>query len=243
MKTYREEMLIRTCNCDFRGTWRPSAILEMMQEVSGMHSYLLGCGRDVLIEKGMVWVLTRLEVQMNRYPKVGDKVAMETFPMPTRRWFFPRYFVMYDEDSQVLGQASSLWVLLDINTRKMLPPGEVEAFIPDNRDMTPPMGMPGAVAEVGGEMSVTRHMPVYTDLDVNGHVNNTKYVDWLCDSLGIDAMADHCLQSICVNYDAEVLPGEEIELRLSRRDLDYSISGVNGDKRHFEIGGKLMARE
>ena len=242
MKVYHEEMLVRTCNCDFRGAWRPGAILEMMQEVSGMHSHLLGCGRDVLLQKGMVWVLTRLEVQMNRYPVVGERISVETFPTPTRRWFFPRYFIMRDEKGENIGMASSLWVLLDINTRKMLPPGELERIIPDNSDVAPPMGIPATVAKIQGEERLLRRMPAYTEIDVNGHVNNTKYVDWLCDSLGIEVMGEHCLSSFCVNYDAEILPGEEIEMHLVRSGVDCCLTGSNGDKRCFEIGVRLRSR-
>ena len=91
LKTYREEMRIQTCHCDLTGQWRPSAILEAMQETAGVHSELLGVGRNALIQQGVVWVLTRLEVVMDRYPKIAETISIETFPMPVRRWFFPRY--------------------------------------------------------------------------------------------------------------------------------------------------------
>ena len=54
LKQYKEETLLRTCHCDFMGQWRPSAILETMQEVAGTHSEMLGVGRNALIEQGLV---------------------------------------------------------------------------------------------------------------------------------------------------------------------------------------------
>ena len=78
VKQYKEETLLRTCNCDFTGQWRPSAILETMQEVAGTHSELIGVGRNALIEQDLVWVLTRVEVVMNRYPKVTDTCLLYT---------------------------------------------------------------------------------------------------------------------------------------------------------------------
>ena len=51
MKTYEEELILRTCHCDFQGQWRPSAILESMQEAAGAHSHLLGLGRAALLEE------------------------------------------------------------------------------------------------------------------------------------------------------------------------------------------------
>ena len=57
LKTYKEELILRTCQCDLKGQWRPSAILETMQEVAGTHSELLGAGRNALIQQGVVWIV------------------------------------------------------------------------------------------------------------------------------------------------------------------------------------------
>ncbi len=239
---YKEDMLLRTCHCDFRGTWRPSAIFEAMQEASGMHSHLLGCGRDALIQQGFVWVLSRMEVQMNKYPGAGDNISIETFPMSNRRWFFPRYFIFRNGQGEELGCAASLWVLLDLTTRKMAPPDRIVHLIPDNSDLIAPMGLPSTVAEVEGEERQLTHTPVYSDLDVNNHVNNARYVDWLCDALGYEALGTQTLRAICINYEAEVRPDQAMELKLKTQGNAFSLSGYHEDKRHFGIGGTLMNR-
>ena len=243
MKIYRDEFVLRTCNCDFQGAWRPSAILETMQEAAGMHSEILGCGREPLLKQNAVWVLTRSEVQMDRYPGVGETVCVETFPMPNRRCFFPRYYLFKTDKGEVLGKAATLWVLLDPVSRKMLPPGGVADLIPDNSDLTPPMGMPATVEAVEGEKKIFSRLPAYTDLDVNQHVNNTRYADWACDALGIDCMREKCLASMQVNYHAEVLPGQEITLHAVCSGENYQVSGYREDKLHFEIGGRLTKRK
>ena len=66
MKTYEEQIRILTRDCDVNGQWRISAILEAMQEAAGAHSCLLGCGRDELLKRNMVWVLSRIELRMSR---------------------------------------------------------------------------------------------------------------------------------------------------------------------------------
>jgi acyl-ACP thioesterase len=241
-KTYEETLLLRSCDCDFRGTWRPSAIFAAMQEVSGMHSHLLGCGRDTLIRQGFVWVLSRVELKMEKYPVVGDTVKIETFPMKNKRWFFPRYFILRDEAGRQIGCASTLWVLLDFAARKMAPPDPIVHLIPDNSDLTAPMGLPSAVIDAGGEERVFTRLPAYTDLDVNNHVNNARYVDWLCDALGHEVLGLKVLSNICVNYDAEIRPEQAVELKLKLTDYAFSLSGFHEDKRHFEISGALSDR-
>lgn len=242
LKIYQESLILRTCNCDFKGDWRPSAILETMQEVSGAHSELLGCGRNALLKNNIVWVLSRSQVEMLEYPKVTDHITVETFPMPNRRWFFPRYFLFKNQEGKTLGYAGTLWVLMDINTRKMLPPGDVAACIPDNSDLTAPMTLPGTVDMLEGDTEIFSRLPQYTDLDVNGHVNNTRYADWACDALGIETMENHCLKSLLINYSAEILPHQEMQLHVTRTENQFRVAGYHNEKMHFELSGQLEKR-
>ena len=240
--TYDETFTLRHRDWDLNEKWRPSAILETMQDAAGAHSMLLGCGREELIKRNIVWVLARCELRMDRYPDAGEQITVHTFPTPTRIYFFPRYYVFTDARGEMVGKAGSLWLLLDINTRRMLPPGEVAKLIPDNKDLSIPMNLPATVGALQGIEQVTEYHPVYTDLDVNGHVNNTRYADWLCNALGIDLMKEYEPESIILNYNHEVLPGQKVMLHRILCEQDYRLYGTVGDSTAFEIGGKLRKR-
>ena len=242
-KTYCEKTLLLSRDCDLGCLWRPSAILTAMQETAGMHSHILGCGRETLVQKGVVWVLTRCEVQMEKEARMGSRLSIETFPMPLRRWFFPRYFVFRDEEGAQVGAAGTLWVLFDLEKRCMVAPGDVAGAIPDNSDLTPPLGVPGPVPRLttGGTLESAR-TPVYSELDVNGHVNNARYADWLCDALGLEVMREYRVKTMRLSYAAEIRPGQAMELRLTRDGLAYHLTGSHEGKTHFEIGGELEKR-
>ena len=242
MNTYDETFTLRPRDCDLNEKWRPSAILETMQDVAGTHSMLLGCGRDELVKQNIVWVLSRSELHMDRYPAVGEKITVHTFPTPTRICFFPRYYIFTDARGEMIGKAGTLWLLLDLTTRRMLPPGEVGKLIPDNRDLSVPMNLPATVGTLQGEEFVSTYTPVYTDLDVNGHVNNTRYADWLCNTLGIGLMTEYEPERIILNYNHEVLPGHVVTLRRILKDQEYRLSGIVNDSTAFEIGGTLRKR-
>ena len=242
VNTYDETFCLRPRDCDLNEKWRPSAILETMQDAAGAHSKLLGCGRDELVKQDIVWVLSRLELHMDRYPAVGEQITVHTFPTPTRICFFPRYYIFTDAHGEMIGKAGSLWLLLDVNTRHMLPPGEIGKLIPDNKNLSVPMNLPATVGSLQGEEFVSEYRPVYTDLDVNGHVNNTRYADWLCNSLGIDLMKEYEPEHIILNYNHEVLPGHVITLRRIMKDDEYRLSGKVNDSIAFEIGGTLRRR-
>lgn len=241
-KTHTDHLTLRSCDCDLAGAWRPGAMLLAMQEAGEAHSILLGAGRDDLLKHNLAWVLTRLEVDVERYPVIRDKISVETFHAPVRRWFFPRYFVMRDEAGRVFGRAASLWVLFDLTNRRMVRPENLPVLLPDNSDLPAPLGLPAPVTEVSGLMTQEVRCPVYTDIDVNGHVNNAKYMDWCCNAIGIEALEKQELAHFAVNYDNEARPGDEVRTEFRRLGNEFSYSGFKGDKRCFDIGGTLRER-
>ena len=239
LKQYTQEFRIASYQTDLSARIRPSAILEIMQEMAGAHAELLGVGRSHLLPMNLAWVLTRVEVRMERYPLSGEVISVETFPMPNRRVFFPRYFIFRDAEGKEIGCAGSMWVILDITSRKMTNAVEITALLPDNSDLTAPMGMPATVEEIGGAPQEEQRMPVYSDLDVNGHVNNTRYLDWCCNALGIETMRASVIKQFAVNYNLEILPGQTVQTRLHRQNNAFSFSGFEDEKRHFDVGGTL----
>lgn len=242
LKTYQEDFRIRSYQSDVANQWRPSAILEVMQEMAGEHAELLGVGRNALIQQNLAWVLTRVEVEMDRYPNSQETVTVETFPMPVRRWFFPRYFIFHDAMGREIGRAGSLWVLLDFTSRRMSRPDNVAALMPDNSDLIAPLGLPAPVTEVSGTLETATYLPQYTDLDCNQHVNNTRYMDWCCNALGIDTMRQNCLRRFMLNFDLELRPGQEVRTELRRLGNEFSFCGFHESQRHFDIGGSMEPR-
>ena len=242
LKTYRESILVRTCDCDMSGRMSVSRIFAFLQEGAGVHAHLLGCGRDVMLKNGIVWVLARSELHMDRYPAVGETLCMETFPMPNRRWFFPRYFILTDEAGLVLGKAATLWLLMDFKTRAMAPPDLALTYLPDNSDLDAPLPFPGNVTPVYGEAQLSVRKPEYSDIDVNLHVNNTRYGDWLCDALGMKVMRRREIARLLIHYQREIKPEQEIRLSLQCNGDAARMTGIHEDAKHFDMGVILRDR-
>ena len=242
MNHYQETALIRTRDCDLNGVWRFSAILEAMQEAAGAHSTSMGWGREQLLRHGAVWVLARTEVRMDRYPSVGESVTLDTFHMPDRHRLFPRYFIMTDEAGKQIGTAATLWMVMNLETRAAISPESVGMALPDNRDVKPPMGFPSPIRPVEGEPRISACRAAYSDLDVNGHVNNTKYADWVCNQLGRDVLTKMEISRMILDYNAEVLPEQEVTFRLTQQDDRCQLTGWCGEKKAFEIGCDLRPR-
>lgn len=239
---YQKPLDIRTSETDFTGCMRPGALLTAFQEAAEHHAMRLGCGFEVMMERKEAWVLTRLQMEVRRYPRMGEQVSLSTWPAASRRGLFPRYYTVTDAQGGMLAMASSLWVVLDLNTRRMTAPGEIADMMPDNSAITPPLALPGGVRRIEGEEAVSFKEPAYSDLDVNGHVNNTRYVDWLCDALGIQEQRTAALGSLLIGYSKEVRPGQRLCLRLNRHENQFSFLGEEEGKIHFECRGALIDR-
>ena len=85
-------------------------------------------------------------------------------------------------------------------------------------------------------------IPQYTDFDLNGHVNNAKYLDWCWNALGAEALTGHRIAAFDVEYDREVRIGEIVRTELVRDGDMFSFCGyTENDVRCFGIIGTLAA--
>ncbi|MBQ8128888.1 MAG: hypothetical protein IJ175_01395 [Clostridia bacterium] len=95
--------------------------------------------------------------------------------------------------------------------------------------------------DLAGEPAETERRPLYSDYDLNGHVNNTRYIAWLCDALGRSAFDDgRALQELTVSYEKEIRGEGALRQLLTRSNgaFSYRLLSPEGT-RHFEARGTL----
>ncbi len=239
MNYLEKSLTLRVSECDLNGRWRPGAALTELQEIAGEHSVSLGCGREALLRGGLVWVVARMELRILRYPRWGEALTLRTFHRPVRHRFFPRFFQVFDSGNQPVLLASSLWLLMDLETRRSVSADLLPMPLPDNGDAPEPLPLPGAILPLDAPETAVPFAAVYTDLDVNGHVNNTRYVDWLCNALGVETMTDRPPCAMTVHFNSEICPGLPVDLRLRQSGSRFLLSGLHDGRSAFEIGGEL----
>ena len=241
-ENYIETIRLRTRDCDMHGGWRLSAVLEAMQETAVAHSDLLDAGRAETDARGMAWVLSRCRVDLARLPVLGETVSVETYTRPARHLFYPRVNVFRDGAGNEIGQAASLWVLMDLETRRITDSPELRARLPENRDRGPGprVGVPARPPE--GAPVAGGFTPGYADFDINGHVNNTRYLDWCCSALGFEVLAEAVPTDFEISYESELLPGAALRTELTRQGDRFAFLGFSGERRCFCVTGALRPR-
>ncbi len=224
---YERTFLVDDSRVDCRGYLKPSQLLFFIQQTSGEHSTALSVGYDDLAKRRLFWAVTRHRVQITRLPCSGETVRVETWPMPATRVAYPRSTVAYDENGNECFRAITLWVLMDLDTRNMILPGKSEILVPGTLrggELT----VPGALAckTLAGE---ERRRVCFTDLDRNGHMNNTRYMDWVADLLPSSFHRVHDLREFVICYHTEAREGDSLELRYD--GLTQSTVQIEGYRR------------
>lgn len=240
MRELTEKFLFTLSLCDRNGYWLPSQILMMMQEMGGRHGQTLGVGRAEMLAKNAVWVLTRNEYRLLRLPRPGELIVAKTHPGPARRTLYPRYHTFELEDGTPLAEGIGGWTLCDVSTRRMAHLPKVAGLIPDTADLYKPFGsFPSAVEALEGETEHSLRELHYCDFDVNGHVNNTRAGDWVCDMLGPERLKGRPVRHLVVNYSREILPGGPVELSLTASGDRFFLRCEREGELLLSCGGEL----
>jgi len=207
---YTDHFQVTDIAVDCYGRLKPSMILFFAQEIAGRHCVQLALDYDTLAEKRLFWAVTRHKVQITRLPMRGETIRIETWPMPTTRVAYPRSMVAYDEQGNELFRSISLWVLMDLDTRNMILPGKSGISVVGTlrgNELSSPLGL------VAKPLVNHRQRTVcFTDLDRNGHMNNTRYLDWICDLLPSGFHMQHSIHELTACYMSESKEGQTLDL-------------------------------
>ena len=211
-------------NVDVGGRWMPSAMMVSMQELAEEHAAAFGNSRAALVEKGVVWVLARARIEMSRLPELGETVRLTTWAGKTVRALFPRYFSMEDEHGCLIGTAVTLWILVDVAQHRMTMPSAAGVEMPEESALPATLPHPGKLS-ISGKCSTHKRRCAYSDLDVNRHMNNTRYAQWICDLLAPSRLEKNPMQTLQINYISEAKPGEEMALELYDHGAHIQVRG------------------
>lgn len=239
-KTYTETFIVRATDCDVSRRMRPAALFVAMQEGGERHAISLGLGYDAMMERGLFFVLARIHVCFDRAPLCGEKVIHTTWPGTSNRFFCPRFHTFTLEDGTPLARAGALWVILDVNQRRIVSPLSANLPFPDTSDIPMPTELPTRLPQLGEETAAFTRTPAYSDYDINGHVNNTRYIGWLCDALGNELLKDYTISDLVAGYEKEIVTDAPLNISLSHQDdhFTFLVASAGGEK-HFVAGGTL----
>ncbi len=180
MKSLWETSLnIRAFDVDANNSLKVSAIFDYFQDTAANHAENLKVGYTDLIPKGLFWVLSWAKFEFIDYPKFMDEINIQTWGKKQYKLYSMRDFLMLDKGDNVLCKASTAWLLLDA---KSLRPKIMPQLFPDVvfiEEKSSLDDLPEKFPEFPQTEKIYTKEIKYSDIDLNKHANNAKYLELL----------------------------------------------------------------
>lgn len=208
-----EQLKIRTSDCDKYLKITPSSVLDLFQETAGRHSITFGLDSPTLIQdRGMTWVLTAMALNFDHYPKWPESVGIQTWIKELKGFKALRDYSVYDESGRNVINGSSVWALLDLQTRRPVKIGSLNTELEIEQDNHSIVDIiPGRMKSPDdyGNNEITIKVNS-GDIDLNNHVSNIQYLAWMYTSQGEEFLKDYELSSVNISYRGETHLNDEL---------------------------------
>jgi medium-chain acyl-[acyl-carrier-protein] hydrolase len=211
-KSWEDEYSISFYEVDTKNEVFLPGLWSLMQETAWHHAEHLEVGYSDLLEQDCFWVLSRLSIQIEEYPRWKDRIRVRTWLAGMSRLFALRQFSITDSNGRMIGTAKSAWLVLDLKNRK---PRRIEPVFKHIQYLFIDLSS----AEEPRKISAPAHPNMekaytvrYSDIDMHHHVNNTKYLEWIVDSCPFEMNQAHQIRSFEINFLGESSHGDEISI-------------------------------
>lgn len=196
---------------DFRRRVSLKSLTNMVLMTAGRNADSNGFGMLKLQTEHYTWVLSRLVIDMERFPTGKDSLSIETWIEHVGTAFTTRNFRMRDGGETVIGHATSTWAVIDMQTRRSVRLDSIPSMQQFVVNESVPVSEPSKIANVEGEVA-NNFTVKYSDIDINGHANSLNYVQWLSDCFSLDFYRGHHIRRFEINFLKEIIFGDSGEV-------------------------------
>ena len=207
---WKDEYTIHYFQVDVRSNATLVVLCQFMQESAWNHAEHLGLGFSHLSKMDFIWILSRQLLKIYSYPKWGDVIQVQTWPTGKDKLFCYRDFRILGSAGSTIGEATTTWFVIDLTSRK---PQRTDSYFHVDLPNDVVRVFPGKLNRLN-PVSPTDHTRMiqvtYGDLDINEHVNNVRYIDWILNTLPFDHLKTHILAEFEINYLSESSYNDEI---------------------------------
>ncbi len=209
-KIYTIPFKVRSYEVDQHENATLSSICNYFQEAAGIHAHHLNFDISQLHEKGLTWVLYKMHVMVNQRPKRWQNIEVTTWPTAGDGLRAFRDYELKNSQGEILAKAISQWMVLDMNTKRPVrTPSEIsELGLQESTHTIEPGKKP--VKQLTDENTDFITVVGTSDLDMNNHVNNVKYIDWMTGYLPQSLKKGKSCREIEIQYRSETVEGDHI---------------------------------
>lgn len=239
MKSLSINFSVDTSKADCMQRYLPHSFMADAQEIAHHHATAIGFGYKDLISTNSAWVLSRMKVRYLRAPKWNEQVTLTTWHKGRDGIFSLRDFeICNGETGEVLIKATSSWLIIDLSTRRMLRTDHTLGERGINTTL-----QKDAIAEHCQRISVPKEPSaqfcrnvkvLYSDIDMNRHTNNARYMMWALDSIPAETLQNNEIDEFQINFNMESKLNDTITINTCPTSPEtYYIEGVSVDGKNI----------
>ena len=210
MKVWEGKFKVLSFYCDSDDRLALWAMARIIQEGAEGHTAQTGIGFSGLISQGKAWVLTRIHYEIHERPRCDQEITIATWSRGSDGLYALRDSVIKDAQGRVLMCSTAMWVVIDMNTRRVCRMHDLLADFSVCEDTATSVNKPTRL-----------RMPAFTDsdrfmeftvrnsmIDHTQHVNNAEYVKWISDMVCVDGIVD--IKTLDIDYISESKRNETV---------------------------------
>lgn len=232
-KYFYEKYRLRTNDFDTLDHIYMSSILDFCQDSAGEHANELKVGFDDLYKDGRIWMVLRTKIKAIDYPPTLSSVLVKTWPLAPNRIDMDRnYLITSLDENKTYFKVVSKWIVCNISDRRLVRAKDVHFDIDSYSDEIlfdepfDKLSFDDFACEDSKLINTT-----YLDLDHNGHINNTKYMNFIL--LGVEELQNQKILEMQIDYVHELKKDFPVEIQYMRRDKTFYVKGISNGVESF----------
>lgn len=232
MNKFIQKHVIPCYQTDANWRLKPASFMDLAQEAANSHAAILGFGYDDLIQSRTAWILSRVNIHFIKAPLWRDEVTLTTWHKGLERLFFLRDFILTDKDGNECVKATSSWLVLNLDTRRLVRDPHLMDEGTTCSDNV--LEAPAAKVQMPKDKEATlvmEHTVTYSDVDLLGHTNNAMYMHWAMDALDYSLASARPVKELTINFNHETKAGEVVKIYRAEVEME--------DGLHVFVEGKV----
>lgn len=216
---YKKKYQISISNVNINKRLGLVGLLDFLQDIATLHAEDAGFGLEEMIRNQSFWVLVRQKLNIQKYPQWNDEIEIHTWSRKPEGMYAFREFEFF-LNGELIGNCSTVWMILDGVTRKIKKPDFPLEMINPRKDYN--LNYIAERVNLNDHFEFINSLVVRnSDIDLNMHVNNTKYSQWVLDSISIEKHKSFVIREYEINFLLEVQLGDKIDI-FSSQNSDNS---------------------
>jgi len=212
---WKEQRLVESHEIDMFGALRPHVLFGFLLNSAWNLARGTSFGYQRLSEKRLMWVLSKLQLEIHRPPAWDEQITIETWGKRIERFFALRDFIVWSAGGEKLASATSAWMILNKESYRPQKPDAIMEDFPWQPAKSEMETSLKKLPELEGGTDRAEFDVHFSDIDVNSHVTATKYLQWLLDSYPFDHYAQRRLAKAEISFVAEAVMGDHVTVRLA----------------------------